>query len=174
METKKPKGYLERLRRKYSFSHGKYVEPQGYLGGLALWWTDDVNISIFSVDKNLFDGCCSDVDFTISWHFTFVYGEPNVQLHKTMWTRVLTLKRTTTIPWLVVGDLNLVGDSFDKKDKRPPLVTDRRLLQELISSCSLREIAYIGSRYTWFRGSTYERLDRALISDNWDQLFPNA
>ncbi|GLT51961.1 hypothetical protein SLA2020_253300 [Shorea laevis] len=131
METKKSRRVLERLRRKLSFSHATYVESQGYSGGLALWWTDEVHISIFSSDKNSIEGCCADADFTTSWHFTFVYGESNVQYKRNMWNRVMNLRHAPQIPWLLIGDLNLVGDSFDKKGKRPPLAMDRRLLDEL-------------------------------------------
>ncbi|GKV39420.1 hypothetical protein SLEP1_g47185 [Rubroshorea leprosula] len=174
METKQTMRYLEGLRRRLSFANRVYVNPQGYSGGLALWWTDDVHISIFSADKNLFDGSVSDVDYNITWHFSFIYGEPNIQMRRDMWRRVIALKRDAVIPWLLMGDLNLVGDSYDKKGKRPPLVTDRRLLEELTTSCCLRELAYRGARYTWSRGSISERLDRALSNERWSQLFPNA
>ncbi|GLT47333.1 hypothetical protein SLA2020_210380 [Shorea laevis] len=174
METKKQKRYLERLRRKFAYSSSMYVDPQGYLGGLALWWTAKVNISIFSSDKKMIDGCCSEASFSSTWHFSFVYGEPNIQPRSTMWNRILNLRRPEFIPWLIISDLNLVGDSRDKKGKRSPPQIDRRILEELISSCSLRELSYCGSPYTWARGNISERLDRALINDAWSQLFPNA
>ncbi|GLT76367.1 hypothetical protein SLA2020_480330 [Shorea laevis] len=93
METKKPKRYLERLRRKFSFSSSLYVEPQGLSGGLALWWIEDARISLFYSDKNMVDGYCSDGDYTTSWHFSFIYGEPNVQFRRDMWSRVMNLRR---------------------------------------------------------------------------------
>ncbi|GLU05331.1 hypothetical protein SLE2022_224350 [Rubroshorea leprosula] len=152
METKKPRRYLEPLRRKFAFSSSAYVEPQGYSGGLALWWTEDINLSIFYSDKNMFDGCCSDAAFTTSWHFSLVYGEPNVQLRRNVWNKVLNMGRPESIPWLLMGDLNLVEDSSDKKGKRPPLVTDKRILEDLICSCLLRDVTYKGPQYTWSRG----------------------
>ncbi|GLT58542.1 hypothetical protein SLA2020_314270 [Shorea laevis] len=151
-----------------------YVDPQGYLRGLALWWTDEVNISIFSSDKNMIDGCCSEASFSSAWHFSFVYGEPIIQLRSTMWNRILNLRRPEFIPWSIIGDLNLIGDSRDKKGKRPPPQIDRTILEKLISSCSLWELSYRRSLYTWARGNIRERLDRALINDAWSQLFPNA
>ncbi|GLT85698.1 hypothetical protein SLE2022_038790 [Rubroshorea leprosula] len=174
METKQKTNYLERLKRKFRYSNSIYVEPHGYSGGLALWWTDEVHISIFYSDKNMLDGCCSDADYSVSWHFSFVYGEPNVQLRQPMWSRMLNLRRPPSIPWLIMGDLNLVGECSDKKGKRPPLAIDRRIYEELICVGSLREIAFRGSKYTWVRGNIRERLDRALINDGWGQLFPNA
>ncbi|GKV37715.1 hypothetical protein SLEP1_g45710 [Rubroshorea leprosula] len=174
METKKNKKYLERLRRKYAFSSSVYIEPQGYSGGLALWWTEDVHISIFSSDKNMLDGSCSNVAYSISWHFSFVYGEPNAHLRQAMWSRMMNHRWPSSVPWLIMGDLNLIGDSSDKKGKRPPSRVDIRLYEDLICSCSLREIAYKGATYTWVRGNICERLDRALSNDIWGCLFPNA
>ncbi|GLT36786.1 hypothetical protein SLA2020_111420 [Shorea laevis] len=157
-----------------AFSSSIYVDPQGYSGGLAMWWTKNVNISIFSFDKNMFDGCCSNNAYSASWHFSFVYGKPNGQLRQEMWNKVFNLRRPGVIPWLLMGDLNLIGDSKDKKGKRPPRGADKRLLEELMGSCSLREVPYKGARYTWTRGDISERLDRALMNEQWSHIFPNA
>ncbi|GLU09666.1 hypothetical protein SLE2022_265130 [Rubroshorea leprosula] len=122
----------------------------------------------------MFDGCCSNVDFSVSWHFSFIYGEPNTQLRSTMWSKKLNFRCPESIPWLVMGDLNLIGDNYDEKGKQPPLTMDRKILEELICSCSLREFAYQGPKYTWFRGNISERLDRALVNGKWNEIFPNA
>ncbi|GLT45908.1 hypothetical protein SLA2020_197050 [Shorea laevis] len=171
METKQPRNYLERLRRQFRFSHSLYVDPQGHSRGLTLWWSEDVNISVFSWDRFFFDGSCSTTDSACSWHFTFVYGEPNTQLRRLMWDRVMDLRRHTSVPWLLMGDLNLVGDSADKWGKRPPAVLDRTILNDLMRVCSLREIGFKGSVFTWTNRrhgeeNTRERLDRALMNDS--------
>ncbi|GLT61462.1 hypothetical protein SLA2020_341660 [Shorea laevis] len=170
---------MERLRRQLRFSNRLYVEPQGSSGGLALWWDETVNLSIFSFDRFFFDGCCSVAGSDTSWHFTFVYGEPNIQLRRPMWTRVMEMRRHTSTPWLLMGDLNLVGDSTDKRGKRPPTMLDRTILHELISVCSLREIGFKGLVFTWTNRrhgeeNVRERLDRALMNDSWHRMFPKA
>ncbi|GLT36832.1 hypothetical protein SLA2020_111850 [Shorea laevis] len=91
-----------------------------------------------------------------------------------MWNRVLNVSRPKVSPWLLMGDLNLIGDNRDKKGKRPPLRTDRRILEELMGSCSLREVAYKRAQYAWVKGDISERLDRALMNDQWSHIFPNA
>ncbi|GLT96412.1 hypothetical protein SLE2022_140340 [Rubroshorea leprosula] len=179
METRQSRHYLEQLRRQFRFSSSVYNDPQGRSGGLALWWTEDVHISLFELDKFFFDGCCSTTNYALSWHFTFVYGESNTQFRRSMWNRVMGMRRNMSIPWLLMGDLNLVGDSADKRGKRPPTVLDRVILNELMAVCSLREIGFKGSSYTWTNGrqgseNTSERLDRALMNDTWHQLYPNA
>ncbi|GKV33767.1 hypothetical protein SLEP1_g42227 [Rubroshorea leprosula] len=148
-----------------------FPDPQGYSGGLALWWTDEVHISIFSSDKNMVDGNCSDANYNVTWHFSFIYGEPNTQLRRTIWSRVMNVRHPLEIPWLVMGDLNLVGDNYDKKGKHPPLVTDRRLLEELTSSAipvlPKRQFRY---ELTWQQHKDYE----GVVSHGWatDQSGP--
>ncbi|GKV19300.1 hypothetical protein SLEP1_g29582 [Rubroshorea leprosula] len=156
METKKTMRYLEGLRRRLSFANGVYVEPQGYSGGLALWWTDEVHISIFSSDKNMFDGSLSDAEYNVTWHFSFIYGEPNIQMRRDMWSRVIELKRAAVIPWLLMGDLNLVGDSFDKKGKSPSKVRDTHA----IPTIPRRQFRY---ELKWQQHRDYE----GVIAQGW-------
>ncbi|GLT45019.1 hypothetical protein SLA2020_188850 [Shorea laevis] len=48
-----------------------------------------------------------------------------------------------------------------------------------MSVCSLKEIGFKGSAFTWTNRrhgaeNIRERLDRALMNDSWQRLFPNA
>ncbi|GLT27058.1 hypothetical protein SLA2020_020860 [Shorea laevis] len=172
MEARQSRNYMEWLRRQFQFSNHVYVDRQGYLRGLVLWWAEDVNISLFSTGQFFFDGCYSTADYISSWHFTFIYGEPNIQFRRSMWNRVMDMRRNISIPWMIRGDPNLVGDSADKCGKRPSTGLDRTILNELMSTCSLREIGFKGPVYMWTNRrhreeNTRERLDRALMNDSW-------
>lgn len=54
METKNKSGKLDRVRRRLQFSHKCYVDPEGLSGGLALWWTDEVDIEVRLKSKHFF------------------------------------------------------------------------------------------------------------------------
>ena len=48
---------------------------------------------------------------------------------------------------------------------------------EVINSCNLRYLGYVGQDFTWSRrlgnrGWVKEQLDRALVSTNWAVSFP--
>ena len=54
-----------------------------------------------------------------------------------------------------------------------------RCFCETINRCRLRDMAYVGSDYTWSRrlgrrGWVRERLDRALVSTDWAGVFPRV
>ncbi|KAF7131646.1 hypothetical protein RHSIM_Rhsim09G0090900 [Rhododendron simsii] len=46
METKNHKAKMEAIRRNLMFDESSYVEPEGFSGGLALWWTKDVEVDV--------------------------------------------------------------------------------------------------------------------------------
>ncbi|KAF2300934.1 hypothetical protein GH714_018432 [Hevea brasiliensis] len=55
METKKKRKYLESVRRKLGFTNEFYVDPCGLSWGLALWWTEETQISVLNACPNFVD-----------------------------------------------------------------------------------------------------------------------
>ncbi|KAK8508676.1 hypothetical protein V6N12_032672 [Hibiscus sabdariffa] len=58
-ETKQKKRYLEKIRMKMKLENAFYVEPTGIAGGLALWWSLNVNLIVLQYDKNFIDTAIS-------------------------------------------------------------------------------------------------------------------
>lgn len=52
METRAPRGRVEKLQRSLKFSSMYYVDPRGLTGGLCLLWNDKVNVQIFHHSPN--------------------------------------------------------------------------------------------------------------------------
>ncbi|GMI86499.1 hypothetical protein HRI_002319200 [Hibiscus trionum] len=75
-ETKKKSSYLEKLRTKSIFSGSYYVDPRGLTSGLALWWTEDINMTILKESQNFIDTQISLKGGT-PWYCTFLYGPPH-------------------------------------------------------------------------------------------------
>lgn len=52
-----------------------------------------------------------------------------------------------------------------------------KIFQEALDECGLRDLGFVGSKFTWFknyqnRGIVWERLDRAVATNEWVDLFP--
>lgn len=49
-----------------------------------------------------------------------------------------------------------------------------KLFGDFVNACNLQDIGFIGPAFTWQRGNTHERIDRALASDSWISSFSHT
>jgi endonuclease/exonuclease/phosphatase family metal-dependent hydrolase len=74
----------------------------------------------------------------------------------------------------VGGDFNILRHSGEKNTKFTPLHYSN-LFNTIIHSLGLREIFMHGGKYTWSNKNvvpTMKKLDRVLMSPEWEDLFP--
>jgi endonuclease/exonuclease/phosphatase family metal-dependent hydrolase len=82
----------------------------------------------------------------------------------------------TADPYIVGGDFNIVRFSFEKNQN----FSQNRfsdVFNAIINACDLREIYISGGSYTWSNNHvspTLEKLDRILMSKDWEVLFPSV
>ena len=81
---------------------------------------------------------------------------------------------SNNLPWLLVGDLNEIQFLSEKEGGNPRPPQYMEAFQNAIDDCGLRDLGYIGDRFTWQRGRIRERLDRGLINDGCANMFPAA
>ncbi|WVZ91838.1 hypothetical protein U9M48_037961 [Paspalum notatum var. saurae] len=78
------------------------------------------------------------------------------------------------LPTLMGGDFNILRNSKEKNNER---YSERWpfLFNVVIDSFDLREVKLLGRQFTWANSlpnPTYEKLDRALMSSEWDFKYP--
>lgn len=89
------------------------------------------------------------------------------------------LAQMSTLPWCIIGDFN---DLMAEDEKRGGQCHPRALLNgfaETIMNCGLVDLGFTGDKFTWERGRgterwVSERLDRALATTMWNNMFPSA
>jgi endonuclease/exonuclease/phosphatase family metal-dependent hydrolase len=87
------------------------------------------------------------------------------------------LERRSLCPgaWLVIGDFNMILRASEKNNEN----LDRRSMtrfRDFVNSHELKELYMHGRTYTWSnerQTPTLTRIDRALISINWDLTYPD-
>jgi hypothetical protein len=82
--------------------------------------------------------------------------------------------REQGLPLLVGGDFNLLRESADKNTSLKPTRWND-MFNYIINTCELRELEMAGGQYTWSNNHTtptLEKLDRFLVSKEWELLFP--
>ena len=79
-------------------------------------------------------------------------------------------------PWAVTGDFNLILNEEDKSNDRIDRANLRRF-RRTVAALELQDLHLHGRAFTWSNereNPTLVRLDRVLVSMDWEELFPNA
>jgi endonuclease/exonuclease/phosphatase family metal-dependent hydrolase len=110
------------------------------------------------------------------WVLVAVYGAAQHEFKESFLTELVQSCSKENLPLCVGGDFNIIRNRSEKNNDR----FDERwpfLFNVVIDGLDLREIEMSGRKFTWAnsrRVPTYEKLDRVLVSTEWEQRFPLA
>ena len=103
-----------------------------------------------------------------------VYGPAQEEGKEVFLTELAHICFKNKEPMLIGGDFNILRFSEDKnKAFCPNKFTD--MFNLIINSYALREVTLNGGLYTWSNNQenpTLEKLDRFLMNESWETLFP--
>lgn len=84
------------------------------------------------------------------------------------------------LPWILLGDFNVTLASLEHS-RALDYRTDQlgmRQFQEVVTDCSVTDLAYTGAIYTWWNKRTEDpigkKLDRALVNGEWLSRYPQS
>jgi exonuclease III len=145
-------------------------------GGILLAWDSSVlDIDSFSFDSYAITRESKTKD-NARWWITTVYG-PQREDDKINFLTELTERRSLYPgPWVVVGDFNLIMYASEKNNdilNRAMMARFRRFAQHL----ELRDLYMHGRKFTWSNeraSPTMTRIDRAMVSIDWDLQYPDV
>ncbi|KAH7838717.1 hypothetical protein Vadar_030280 [Vaccinium darrowii] len=149
METKNKQPVLERIRKSLHFPNKCYVDPEGTSGGLALWWTDDIQVDIHLKSKNIIRAVMSKPLDSSKWVSTFVYAPPKRHERSKFWDSFVKMGRESQMPWLCIGDFNEISSIWEKQEGAEVSSNRIEKFQALISDCALMDLEFKGNPYTW-------------------------
>lgn len=114
---------MERVRVRCGFSSGLSVDCCGQgkerLGGLALMWSDFVDVSICSYSINHIFGRVGNFDDGSQWFLSGMYGFPDENSKRRTRELMKNLSAYTNEIWICFGDLNDILAAHDKKGGNP-------------------------------------------------------
>ena len=150
------------------------VDARGAAGGLLLFWDNRVmeNLEVenggYSISvrfRNCVDG--------FSWIFFGVYGPVIGNEKEDFWEELGAIRGRWDDPWCVGGDFNSVRFPEERRNA-PNLTVEMRRFSEVIGELGLRDSPLTGGPFTLIGGLNSQaasRLDRFLISDQWEDHF---
>lgn len=116
-----------------------------------------------------------DKKLHISYNVVIVYGTAKEADRIAFLTELGDICGDQDIHLLVGGDFNILRFAADK-NKRLKRSRKIDMFNSIINTHELREISLSGGQYTWSNNHsdpTLEKLDRILVSSDWDNLFPS-
>ena len=113
-DQSKTQTYGKKIKFSLGFSNGLIVPNQGRSGGLALFWSTDVNFEIKSYSQYHIDATITEQDNNFIWRFTGFYGHPVSNLRKDSWKLLSYLNSQFSLPWFCCGDFNEILSVTEK------------------------------------------------------------
>ena len=114
----------------------------------------------------------------VPWRFTAIYGWPETHLKWKTCALISELRRVSSLPWLIGGDLNEIFCNYEKKGGIAKCQSILARFRETAEECGLLDLGYNGYDFTWDNRqqgdrAMEERLDRFCSTSDWMALFPS-
>ncbi|XP_074321736.1 uncharacterized protein LOC141658865 [Silene latifolia] len=109
---------------------------------------------------------------------TCVYGFNHPAQRVPLWD-FLSSRTSSSLPWLILGDMNCVRNSDERISSDPPNINSMDEFNLAIDTARLEELKTQGRWYTWTNKQEHAdrkwtSLDRALANVSWFLDFPDA
>ena len=142
-------------------------------GGVLLIWDKRVIVIVgqFSVSV-LLRGVVDD----FVWACTGVYGPNDNGQRSTLWEELSQVRARWPMAWCLVGDFNIIkypSERLGCESFSPAMFA----FSDFIENNFLVDLPLKGAFFTWFRDfglPSMSRIDRALVSLNWEEHFENV
>ncbi|KAL0433053.1 UNVERIFIED_CONTAM: hypothetical protein Slati_2639600 [Sesamum latifolium] len=177
-ETKCSASQIEVVKRRLNL-FGVCVNPNGRSGGLALLWQKSVEVQLQSFSHWHVDVSVKMEESGDWWPFTGIYGEPNTSKRVDFWKLLCRLHEQSRKPWLCAGGFNEILEHTEKEGGVAWAEWQIRNFCSCLTQCELFDLGFRGSPFTWCNNqqepaTVHERLDRAVSSTAWIQMFPKV
>ena len=159
------------------FSKWGNLNSEGVLGGIVVFWDNKVlQLQDLEVGKFYVSCLFRNMEDNIAWCFTGVYGPTRTQDREDFWVELGAIRGLWGGSWCVAGDFNAIR-FLEECSKGGSLNSAMRRFSEVLEDLELRDLPLQGGIFTWSGGRNNQiksRLDRFLISEEWEVLFSGS
>jgi len=148
-ETKTTSPIASSLMLQLGFNMLVQAPPSSSRGGLLLARKNYVTLADFYVSHDMMCAWCSSNSPAVKWLISFVYGPPYQKTNSDFWTTLAAFGDHCDIPWLCIGDFNVISAQQDKLGSRPFPCSSRNNFSyfmnqfDMIDSTLLRDLCLV-------------------------------
>lgn len=168
-------GFLRETCGKY-LKQSRVLDANGTRGGVLIAWAENKFQEINTQTRNhTVTILLRNKEDHQNFYLTGVYGPSTATHRQEFLDELQASKPSDNTPWVVCGDFNFTIDPTDRNTDRSWAQPNR--FKQFISSLGLINLPLQGRQYTWVRengqhGAAMARLDRFLISTEWNTTYP--
>ncbi|PKU60524.1 threonine dehydratase [Dendrobium catenatum] len=134
-----------------------------------VFWKPPITIDVLGDHPQVLH--CKVEAFNVKCFASFVYAASSLYNRKALWESLIDFHSLCNLPWLVGGDFNAITCISERRGGSSPSNRSMDDFNNMILSCNLIDIGFVGDKYTWNRGHLWQRLDRVLFNDAWINYF---
>ncbi|KAL9682691.1 hypothetical protein QQ045_014497 [Rhodiola kirilowii] len=119
------------------------------------------------------------VHTSVPFRATLFYGAPKASLRYKSWELLRKLAGLSLVPWCIFGDFNEILSFSETSQTAVWRGSALAQFRSVVDECNLFDLGFKGCRFTYSNkrqdgAETRCRLDRALATEAWRLLFPDA
>ncbi|XP_024200679.1 uncharacterized protein LOC112204026 [Rosa chinensis] len=165
---------FQTLSRALGFPHSKEFLSEGQSGGLGLFWTDEVDLHVRTSSAHHIDAEIRGAPGEPRWRLTGFYGYSRTNDRDHSWKLLRELSDLDSLPWVIIGNFNEILDSGEKING--PIRAERQMrgFRDALGYGDLLDLGFQGTKSTWWNSDTQLRLDRAVCTPTWFDIYGYA
>ncbi|KAA3483070.1 reverse transcriptase [Gossypium australe] len=167
---------FHRVQTRCRMQNGLVVNVEGRSGGLALMWTDEMDVTIQNYSKHHIDSIIM-LDGSSNIRVTGYYGHANPNERNISWNMLRRVGAEVREKWVVGGDFNAMLNEAKKEGGRRIGQTLMNDFRDVVDDLALVDIKPDRGWFTWVNNKEghsliKEKLDGFLTSVSMVEKFP--
>ena len=167
-ETQVHSSRVMSLKSTLGFDCAFAVSSLGRSGGLGIFWNNKTRVDLLPYSQYHIDVIITE-EGKDPWRLTSVYGEAQVQERHKTWDMIKSIRATSSLPRLCIGDFNDVLHRSEHVGVQERSYAQIAGFREMVDVCGLFDLGFQGKEWTYEKkvaGGSYcrVRLDRAFAS----------
>ncbi|XP_026428291.1 uncharacterized protein LOC113324182 [Papaver somniferum] len=160
----------------WKFFDNYFHSPAG-----RIWVGWDPEVLQVSLIQNSSQAIFLDVNLphNISCVFTFVYGDNDGIVRRSLWNDLVSFSCYNKKPWMILGDFNAILEYKDRLSKTEITASQYSDFFNCTQDAQIFDLAYTGCFYTWINlregeASVMGKIDRVLVNLEWIHQFQDS
>lgn len=173
MKTRQPENVILSWRRNLKFVDHVVVNPVNTGGGLALFWNNEVRVTVEDSSPNFVDTTVCFLSDGFVCKISWFYGSPHINEKNAFWRSMYDRFPLQSAPWLCLGDFNDILWPMEKWGGAIPDQWRMNLFHHFVSSAHLRDLHFQGPEFTWFAMQHGRFTSKKGLTEQWE-TWPGA